>query len=400
MKDHKLDELDKVSKLLSKSDALSAAVTKRDRYMQALQGTKIQAELLRSDVTALVEPGPAVQALIHQKEVLDACVKGLPSVQIDTPVSQIAQFQESRPELFEPNPALKAIAQQNRWDNLSGLQRFVTRFSEVMSTVGKIGVDIVNSPLVTGLAKAAVKLEQAEPAIMRFLNDFAQSPIVRFLEELATVIPDRKRFNRLYMQTMYDARWFPYTGDTRDVDPDFLADILDIIDHTRPGKNRTKQLDKLIFSHYTKTRIEDVRKSWRDVGLPNWKIRMLNEAVRAFHRKEYASTVNTLITHWEGLIQEKVNDNSFRMSRKTRDNLGKLVDANGYDEIVASFCKEFIFYKCESQEEVKADVPGRHGIAHSWFDRYPSRKIALNAILFTDFLLKLEPLPAEDGQQN
>lgn len=400
MEDHKLDELDKVSKILAKSDALTSAIARQDQHMDVLQETKVQADLLKSKIEDLVEPNPATQALIQHKDALDACIRDLPLTRIEPPISQIAQLQESKPELFEPNPAVKAIAQQNRWDNLAGLQRFVTRFSEVVGTVGKIGVDIVNSPLITGLGKVAVKLEQAEPAIMQFLRNLAQSPIVRFLEKLATVIPDRKRFNHLYLKTMYDARWFPYTGDSQEVDPDFLADILDILDHTRVSNSRTKQLDKLIFSRYTKTKIEDMRKSWRKTGLPNCKVRILNEAVRAYHRKEYATTVNNLITQWEGLIQEKVNDTSFRVSRKTRENLEKLVESNGHDEIVASFCKEFIFYKCESQAEVKKDVPGRHGIAHSWYDRYPNRKIALNAILFTDFLIKLDPLSGEELQQN
>lgn len=41
---------------------------------------------------------------------------------------------------------------------------------------------------------------------------------------------------------------------------------------------------------------------------------------------------------------------------------------------------------------MKSDVPGRHGIAHCWYDTYPNRKMALNAIIFTDFLLELKPI--------
>ena len=52
---------------------------------------------------------------------------------------------------------------------------------------------------------------------------------------------------------------------------------------------------------------------------------------------------------------------------------------------------DLVFYKCYSMDEVIPDVPGRHSIAHGWFDKYPSRKAALNAILFTDFLIGLQP---------
>lgn len=395
MIDKKYDSLDAAAKILAQNDALTTAIERQDHYIKTMGDTVAQAALIKDTVSDLVDHSPAMQAVLEKNAATDAYIRELSPERIEPPITQLAQLQESRPELFEPTPAVKTIAQQNRRDNLSGLQRFVTTLSEVMGTVGRMSVDFANSPLVVGAEKAVVKLQQAEPAVMKFLNSFNDSPIVRFLEKLASVIPDKNQFNRLYLQIMYEARWFPYTGDDRDVDPDFLADILEVIDSTRRSKTRTKKIDKIVFDHYTKARIESIRKSWRTVGLPNWKVRMLNEAIRAFHRKEYASSVNTLITTWEGLIQEKVNDDSFRMSRKTRENMARLVESNGYDEVVASFCKEFIFYKCESLNEVIEDVPGRHGIAHSWFDHYPSRKVALNAIMFTDFLLKLNPLSPE-----
>ena len=88
------------------------------------------------------------------------------------------------------------------------------------------------------------------------------------------------------------------------------------------------------------------------------------------------------------------------MSRKTRENLRTLIEKNKFDEIFSSFCNEFIFYDCNAVKEVKPDVPGRHGIAHCWYNTYPSRKMALNAILFTDFLLELKPLEMTDEKNN
>ena len=397
MVDDKLKNLDKASRLLKKSDALTAVIEKQNRFVHMLQEPAEQAALVKDKISALPEPSPAVQAVLEEKALLDTVTRDLPLTKIETVANEITQNAINRAELFEPSPALKALAQQKRLDNISGLQRFVTTFSRVLGSVGTMGSDLVNSPLVTGLAKAAIKLEKTEPTILRFMEDFTQSPVARFLEKLATIVPGRERFNRLYLQIMYEARWFPYTGEDRNIDPDFLADVLDVIEGTRTSKSRTKKLDKIVFAFYTKNRIEEMRKSWRTVGLPNWKVRMLNESIRAFFRGEYASTVNNLVTVWEGIIQEKVNDKSYRMSRKTRENLERLVGSNGYDEIVRSFCTEFIFYNCQSKEDVKEGVPGRHGIAHSWFDRYPSRKVALNAILFTDFLLKLDPISQENA---
>lgn len=128
------------------------------------------------------------------------------------------------------------------------------------------------------------------------------------------------------------------------------------------------------------------------MNLPSYMIRILVQSIQAYNRREYALTVSALSTLWEGIIQEKMNDTSYRISRKTRENLSKLIEENEFGSIFSSFCDEFIFYNCTKPEDVKSDVPGRHGIAHCWYDTYPSRKMALNAILFTDFLLELKPI--------
>ena len=399
MLDDKLEKLEKVTKRLEKSDAILNKIEQQNQQVSALFESRIDIPQEMHNIGKLIESNPVIQELEKQTNLIDIQFKELPITKIDSPNASAFSIEPNKTDLFESTPTLKVIAQQNRLENLTGLQRFVTTFSQVMNTAGKIGMDIINSPIVTGLGKAAIALERSQPAIMQFLNNFAQSPIVRFLEKLASAIPEQNQFHRLYLQTMYDARWFPYTGDERDVDPDYLANILEVIDSTRASKNRTKKIDKVVFSHYTKTRVEKIRKSWRDTDLPRWKIRILNQAVAAYHRKEYALTIDAMITFWEGLIQEKVNDPDYRVSFRTRQNLGKLIESNNFDNIVKSFCDEFILYDCRKPEQVKDDVPGRHGIAHTWFNKYPNQKTALNAILFTDFLLKLEPILDDEATQ-
>ena len=141
-----------------------------------------------------------------------------------------------------------------------------------------------------------------------------------------------------------------------------------------------------------KEEINNFKRRWRQKSLPSYMTRILVQSVQAYHRREYALTVSALSTLWEGIIQQKMNDNSYRISRKTRENLSKLIEENEFDKIFSSFCDEFIFYNCIKPEDVKSDVPGRHGIAHCWYDTYPNRKMALNAIIFTDFLLELKPI--------
>lgn len=201
---------------------------------------------------------------------------------------------------------------------------------------------------------------------------------------------DYEEVNEVFLKAMFDARWFPYAGwiaDFRIVDA-----MLEIIDTSRASKNRVKRIDNLIFSYYDKEEINNLKRSWRQMKLPSYMTRILVQSVQAYHRREYALTVSALSTLWEGIIQEKVSDTSYRISRKTRENLTKLIEENEFDKIFSSFCEEFIFYNCTKAEDVKPDVPGRNSIAHCWYDTYPNRKMALNAILFTDFLLRLKPL--------
>lgn len=228
---------------------------------------------------------------------------------------------------------------------------------------------------------------------MRWLDTFNYNPIYTFLDTLAETFDvdiDRQAYAEYYRQQMYLNRWFPYAGSV--LNASYVAEINEVWAHTREGsKSRTTKTDKVVFAFYTKTEVEYIRKSWAELGLPKYLTRILNQSVQAYHRGEYAMTVCSLATLWEGIICEKSSDLSFRQTNKTKQNLEKLVEDNGYDEVFYSFCDEFIFYNCKSPEEVKEDVPGRHSIAHCWYNKYPTKKAALNAILFTDFLLNLQP---------
>ena len=205
-----------------------------------------------------------------------------------------------------------------------------------------------------------------------------------------------KEAHEILLKAMFDAKWFPRAG--------WIADIrvanamLEILNTSRASKNRVKRVDRLFFSYYNKERINDFKREWRRINLPSYMMRILVQSIQAYHRREYALTVSALSTLWEGIIQEKVNDTSYRINRKTRDNLTKLIEKNEFERIFASFCEEFIFYKCDEAKDVKLDVPGRHAIAHCWYDTYPNRKMALNAILFTDFLLALKPLDKVENE--
>lgn len=247
---------------------------------------------------------------------------------------------------------------------------------------------LITNPMMQGI-------QTITSGLGKWLQTVDFSPLVSILENIQDIgfDYDYEKVNEIFLKAMFDARWFPYAGwiaDFRIVDA-----MLEILNTSRVSKNRVNRIDRLIFSYYDKEEINNFKRRWRQMNLPSYMTRILIQSVQAYHRREYALTVSALSTLWEGIIQEKMNDNSYRISRRTRENLGKLIEENEFDKIFASFCDEFIFYNCTKLDEVKSDVPGRHGIAHCWYDTYPNRKMALNAILFTDFLLELKPIENE-----
>ena len=124
---------------------------------------------------------------------------------------------------------------------------------------------------------------------MRWLDTFTYNPIYTFLDTFSTVFHvdiDKELYAKYYQEQMYMLRWFPYAGSVLNVN--YVDKINHVWNQTREGsKNRTKQTDKVVFSFYSKNEVEAIRKSWAELELPKYLIRILNQAVRAYHRGEY-----------------------------------------------------------------------------------------------------------------
>lgn len=253
------------------------------------------------------------------------------------------------------------------------------------------------SNMVTGLtalveSTVMKEIQAISSTIGQWLQTVDFTPLINILQDIQITgfEYDYDEIDEIFLKAMSDARWFPYAGWIADFR--MVGDLIDILNTSRVSKNRVKRIDTLIFAYYDKEEINNFKHRWRRMNLPSYMTRILVQSIQAYHRREYALTVSALSTLWEGIIQEKTKDESFRISKKTRENLTKLIEENELNKIFSSFCEEFIFYNCTKPEEVKPDVPGRHGIAHCWYNEYPNRKMALNAILFTDFLLELRPI--------
>lgn len=310
-------------------------------------------------------------------------------------------------------------------------QEIATAFSEplkgIQSQIANLGLDLIGtsikpyySELASSLAQSIKPLmndstwalgesirsivssyqfdivQKMQFPIQQMLQTIDFSPLYSILEPLKgfDLTKYRERLNKIVIAETYDARWFPHALCVDD--NDMVAQFWRILDSTRKSKNRVKKIDTLVFETYTKPRIEDMKKDWRKKNIPEHKMRMMHQAVQAYHRKEYAITIVMLSTLWEGIIYDKANDTRGKTGKRTKEDFEKLMSQTEYDQLFFSFFDEYIMYDCRSVEDVKDDVPGRNSSAHSWYSKYPSRKAGLNAILFTDFLLDLEPMEEKE----
>lgn len=196
--------------------------------------------------------------------------------------------------------------------------------------------------------------------------------------------------NEFYMKSMCEARWFPYVGWVTDVK--LFDDLLDILYSSRGvSKRAVKRIDNTIMAYYTDREVRKIGDSWKKCKTGKVTKRIMQQAVGAYLRKEYAITSICLSTLWQNLIYEKCgNSSSGRNDKQTKEYYAELIEQNGYSEIFKSYFERFIMYPCYGKESVIPDVPGRNGNAHGWYSSYPKKKAALNAILLTDFILDLK----------
>ena len=348
--------LDGVAKIMGQNDAITDAINQTDRIAQAFSESDRVARTFAnaSLVAQRLQDSTRVQQIddLTRKAAVQAC-------QFDI-------------------PALKAIS---AWDN------------QAITNVAAGLEALTTNPVMQ-------EIHLATSNIHTWLQALDISPLVGILEKIRNIGFDFNcnKANEAFLKAMFDARWFPYAGWLAEYS--MTDQVLDILNTSKSSKSRAKKIDKLVFAYYNKKRLDDMKRGWRQLGLSSYKTRVLVQAVQAYKRREYAITVIALSTLWEDIIYKKANQKGRRNGDKTKRNLKKLIEENEYDEIIDSFCEEFIFYQCNGPEEVKPDVPGRHSIAHSWYDTYPNRKMALNAILFTDFLLYLTPLEKDEDETN
>ena len=92
---------------------------------------------------------------------------------------------------------------------------------------------------------------------------------------------------KLHLQVMYQARWFPYASTLAG---DMLFDeINEIIASSKIGatvsKRCEKRIDTAILSHYTKAEIKRIKKKWNDSEIEPYFKKALGQTLDAYLRR-------------------------------------------------------------------------------------------------------------------
>ena len=307
----------------------------------------MDSEKIRESIAPILEQQERIQQIVDTVNVprIDISSSAIESIKSISENSAVVALQESASvvnQIYESNSAVKML-------NGMGTAIEALQNSSAVDALGEIAMksafldyqfespalrifdewsNNIATNLATGL-KALITnpvmqgIQTITSGLGKWLQTVDFSPLVSILENIQDIgfDFDYEEVNEIFLKAMFDARWFPYAGwiaDFRIVDA-----MLEILNTSRVSKNRVNRIDRLIFSNYDKEEINNFKRRWRQMNLPSYMTRILVQSVQAYHRREYALTVSALSTLWEGIIQEKMNDNSYRISRRTRENLGK-----------------------------------------------------------------------------
>lgn len=353
------------------SDELRKSIEKSNEIKQSMQSI-LQVQQQYASITEPLERMAAINS-------------NLPSaVQVPTPIADAfknSQSLDAVRDIAEPI-GLAAIKMSSFHIDTSVLQ--------IASSLRNILASSVKTSIQGVLANCSSLLtETIRSPFIEWLRDVDFSPLTHIWESWnfdSAFVDKYDELNEIYLRAMYDAKWFPYAGWIADIQ--LFAEVNDILGSSRGMSKRCeKRIDKAIISYYTKTEIKHIKRQWRESGIEPHVKKALGQTLEAYLRKEYALVIPLLATMWEGILKSKGVENT----KKPKKDIKVVINENGYDDVFSDFYNNMIIGTCYSVDDIVEGVPNRHGVAHSWYTKYPNQKAALNAILLTDFLLNLKP---------
>ena len=172
------------------------------------------------------------------------------------------------------------------------------------------------------------------------------------------------------------------TGDTR-----FKQMLFDVIRINRENNHKIikAKIDNLCFENYTISRLNLIKQELFCCEIDMVMKQIIDEAFDAFYLGRFATTVTLLASNWERIILGKIESERVT-SKKTTNKLKDRLERQELLPVFLGFYKKYIV--CEDIN-ANVEIPNRNCIAHGKCKEYPCRKQALNAILITEFLTKM-----------
>ena len=303
---------------------------------------------------------PAIDAFNNQMAILEE--QGIPYAQIRENLRQSDFFQRNHDLLV--SPAVK-----------------------IYETCGHLPVDVA------GCARILDGLSSIESIISSFSGNLLFSRLSPILDTILDTPPDVlfwREHQRKCLRALMEAKWCPSL--LFDIPEQEMIPLNRILTKKASPDERVEAIDKFVFRRFGRDYIAGILEDWASLPIPPHVQQLMSESVKAYRRKEYGLVVHSLPVQWEGIIKEKAHLPERVSGAILKDAVEKLVSENSRSKILSAFYEDFVMYQCYGMKDYIPDVPGRNAIAHGWFPEYPSRKAALNAILFTDFLLHLDKL--------
>ncbi|MGN8914583.1 hypothetical protein [Anaerofustis butyriciformans] len=360
---------------------------KKNEIIDAIVTEKNEKVIPETVKNALINTKPLINNISNIQEQLDK----VSSFYSTTPFVNINNFNYSFLVNFKTNipnyiSLLKNIQQTDvMYYNL--LFKYHSVFDDLTDFITKKYINLFKSINVRTIASI-------ESPFLKWINTIEITYINSLLQQFEC---DKEKLYKLkalknkFIEIMYECHWFPYVANGLDLK--LINDIITVVNNSRNFSKRCiNRVDKIILSYYSKTKILAIKKNVKNFEISPHIYKIFNNAINAYFRKEYALVIPCLVTMWEYLIKLKANE-PIKVNKVDPKSIFKgLIYKNGYNNILDDFYKNMILGQCYSSEDMVEGIPNRHGISHGVYldGGYPSRKAALNAILFTEFIIKLQ----------
>lgn len=378
-----LEAIDTIQNAIS--DAMEPRIKLQDVISPALVETAKRAESialasLKSETLSISMIPAGIEAAVNQMRLSIPDIVSPAQATLYSSMEQL--YQKTSPYLAQEVQAARLAA---------SLRPMFDEMEKTTLLLQQAGLNAVNNfAFLQEYAFASIGQDVID-AVTRNLSTVFTDTLLPVFEEVRRIPSYTKRAYRFYVSVLFNHTWYPYVSDLGSVS--LMNRILAICRCTHPRSesrtsNRARKIDKEIFSYFSKPVLNDMLKDWLDSPLPKTQKRLLKEAISHYHSKQYGSAYIVLASLWEDLIARAKGMPGEHRQRVKQD-IEEMAVICDIPETHISFLKEFVFYDCRKEADIKPDAPGRHSAAHGWHKDYPTRKVALNAILVTANFISL-----------